>query len=57
MCQAIKDIKNDGIKEGRMEGILNSIKSLMKTLNLSAEQAMNALEVPEDKRAYYLAQI
>ena len=31
----------------------DSIKKLMKNMNLTIDQAMNALEVPEDKRAKY----
>ena len=30
-----------------------SIKNLMKNMNLTIDQAMNALEVPEDKREKY----
>lgn len=61
MCQAIKDIRANSIAEGRAEGhaegLIKSIKSLMETMNLSAEQAMNALKVPEAERAEYLARI
>ena len=31
----------------------DSIKKLMKTMNWTIDQAMNALEVPEDKREKY----
>ena len=31
----------------------DSIKKLMKNMNLTIDQAMNALEVPEDKREKY----
>ena len=31
----------------------DSIKKLMKNMNLTIDQAMNALEVPEDKREIY----
>lgn len=31
----------------------DSIKKLMKNMNLTIDQAMNALEVPEDKRKKY----
>ena len=40
--------------EKRIElSLTDSIKKLMKNANLTIEQAMNALEVPEDKREKY----
>lgn len=46
-----------GIEKGIEKGIelnqTDSIKKLMKNMNLTIEQAMNALEVPEDKREKY----
>lgn len=41
-----------GIEQGIEKGI-DSIKKLMKNMNLTIEQAMNALEIPEDKREKY----
>ena len=35
----------------------DSIKKLMKNMNWTIDQAMNALEVPEDKREKYLKTI
>ena len=41
-------------REKRIElSLTDSIKKLMKNANLTIEQAMNALEVPEDKREKY----
>lgn len=45
--------RKDGLQEGLAEGTLSSIKSLMETLGLSIEAAMNALKVPEDERSKY----
>ena len=42
-----------GIKKGIELSLTNSIKKLMKNMNLTIEQAMNTLEVPEDKREKY----
>lgn len=50
---ARKDGLQEGRVEGRVEGTLSSIKSLMETLGLSIEAAMNALKVPEDERSKY----
>ena len=45
--------RKDGLQEGRMEGTLSNIKSLMETLGLSIEAAMTALKVPEEERSKY----
>ena len=53
VCKAIQDIKADGILEGIEIGraeLINSIKSLMTKMNLSADEAMEILDIPEDKR-------
>lgn len=45
--------REEGLKEGREKGReeekLNSIKSLMKKLNLTLEQAMDVLDVPKSE--------
>ena len=50
--------REEGRQEGRQEGIqqslLNSIKSIMETLNLSSQEAMNALKIPASERSHYL---
>ena len=38
---------------GRQEERVASIQKLMKTMNLSAEQAMDALEIPQKERVQY----
>ena len=42
-----------GIEKGIELNLTDSIKKLMKNMNLTIDQAMNALEVPEDKREKY----
>ena len=46
VCKAIEDIRLEGIEIGQT----NSIKSLMAKQNLSADEAMEILDIPEDKR-------
>ena len=53
VCKAIQDIKADGILEGIEIGQTNSIKSPMAKQNLSADEAMEILDIPEDKRESY----
>lgn len=43
----------EGRVEGRAEGIISSLKSLMATLGMSVEEAMNALRIPENERGTY----
>lgn len=53
MCKAWEDMKvkaaKEAAKEMQEETLLQNLNSLMRTLHLSAEQAMAALEVPEAK--------
>lgn len=51
LCNLSKNVEEKGIKkglkEGLKEGILTSIQNLMESMNWTAEQAMEALKVPE----------
>ncbi|HJC36597.1 MAG TPA: hypothetical protein H9702_05645, partial [Candidatus Merdibacter merdavium] len=65
MSDLWRGVENRGIRKGRAEGLatgraegraeekLNAIKSLMKKLNFTMEQAMNALDVPESEQERY----
>lgn len=44
----------EGMEKGMTDGIFRPLKNLMETLNLTAEQAMAALKVPEDERWKYM---
>ncbi len=50
MCQAIKEM----IEDGRQEGMAIAIKNLMHNLKWTAEQAMEALGIPQEERGKYL---
>ena len=43
--------------ETKKETLLNSIRNLMETMKCTAQQAMDALEVPADKQEEYRALI
>ena len=45
--------RNDGLREGRSEGILSSIRNLMKNMSLPAKQAMDALSIPPAEQKQY----
>ncbi len=69
MCVAVENMKRkaleEGIREGKREGIregaektlLESVKNLMDTMKWSAEQAMEALKVPEGDQEKYLKRL
>lgn len=50
MCKIMEDLLNEARDEGKKETLLDSIRSLMETMNFSAQQAMDALKVPVDKQ-------
>ncbi len=54
VAKGIAKGRAEGIAKGRAEGIVSSIRSLMETLDFSAEQAMAALKIPEAERQSYL---
>lgn len=39
-----------GIEQGLEQGLKTNIKNLMETMNISLDQALDLLKVPEDKR-------
>ncbi len=62
MCKAWEDMRNEGIEIGIQQGIQTghneeqqkNVMSLMKTMNLSLEQALDALEISEnDRKKFY----
>ena len=48
-----KEGRKEGIKEGAQQDRAASLRSLITKLKLSAEQAMDLLEVPTDERPIY----
>ena len=57
MCKAVKEIKEEGRLEGREETIVDSIQKLMRTMTLTAQQAMEALEIPPADQQRYLTML
>ena len=50
MLKGIEKGMEQGIEQGVLKGKLESIKSLMNSMNLSLEEAMKILNVPEEER-------
>ena len=55
--QGIDIGKQQGIKQGKFETTLANIQSLITTLSLTAEKAMDALNIPLEERAQYLPKL
>jgi flagellar biosynthesis/type III secretory pathway protein FliH len=56
-ANGIEEGMERGIQRGMEEGILSSISNLMKSMKLTAEQAMDALGIPKNERASYNAKL
>ena len=54
MCKLMEDLQNEAREEAKKETLLDNIRSLMETMNLTAQQAMNALKIPADKQKEYV---
>ncbi len=54
---AMKVREEEAREEGMEKGILTSIRNLMKSLNLSAKQAMDALLIPPAEQEKYASQL
>ena len=61
MCQALEELMKDKIAEERADeriGVrLSDIKELMRNMKLSADQAMNALGIPDAEQSKYSAML
>ncbi len=57
LMMELKQQRREGREEGRTQEQLASIRNLMETLHLSAQQAMDALKIPADKREANSAQL
>lgn len=53
MCKAIDDLILDGEQRGGEHAHLTDLKNLIKNLNLTADQAMDALSIPTEVRPKY----
>ena len=61
MCEALKELMKEEIQEARQEAVdlerVHSIKCLMQNLNLTADQAMEALSIPLADQKKYTARM
>jgi hypothetical protein len=61
MGDALRELMKDELEEahasGIEEGLLSSVGNLMKSMHLSAEEAMKALGIPKEKMDFYGAKL
>ena len=53
----IREGISQGMEEGRDNTIISSIRSMMKNLKISAEEAMESLDIPKSERSKYMAKL
>ena len=57
MCQALMELMKDEVQEERDKVTTDYIRNLMDSMNLSAEEAMEALRVPEERRKVFIVKL
>ena len=57
MCRAMEKMRDETAAEQNIKTLLVSVKNLMKNMNLSPEQAMDAMGISEDDRKMLLQRI
>ena len=55
--KGLREGRREGLQQGRQEGLEQAIKNLIKNANMTLEQAMAVLEVPENDRVMYAGKI
>ena len=55
--QGVEDGEARGEARGETHGIIHSLRKMVKNLRMPAEQAMDALEIPQEERAKYSAML
>ena len=57
LMMELKQQRREGYTEGQDSERLNSIRNLMESLHLTAQQAMDALKIPAKDQPKYASQI
>lgn len=57
MCEALRELFAEELKESREDGISQNIRTMMKNLKMTAQQAMDVLEIPVEERSMYLEKL
>lgn len=54
MCKAVEELAEKWAEESRLDTIVNNVRSIMESMQLTTEQAMDALKISEEDRAVLL---
>ena len=57
MCQVMEELRDESIQRGVEMNRLESIKTVLRKLKYTAQQAMEFLDIPEAEQPKYLAKI
>ena len=57
MCKALEDLMQDKIEEKQEQQTVKNIKAMMKNLKLTAEQALQALDISDSDKPRYMAML
>ncbi len=57
MCKAMDELIAEGKAEGMVENLMQNIKTLMRKMKITAEEAMETLDVPVEERGEYFARL
>ena len=55
--QESRQLRDESIQRGIDQTRIESIKSIMETLKLTAQQAMDALKIPKGEQGKYMARL
>lgn len=59
MCKAMEDMRREAMEKGMEKGTENerirNIRNLMESFNMTAEQVMNGMKIPQSEQGKYLA--
>lgn len=57
MCQALMELMKDEVDEKIDAVVLQNIRNVMNSMNISAEQAMDAMGISEEKRIVFASEL
>ena len=57
MCEVMEQLRDESIQRGIDQNRVESIKNIMETLKLTAQQAMDALKIPKGEQGKYMARL
>ena len=57
ITEGLEQGRAQGIAQGRADSIVDSIRNISESLGLSAEEAMDALKIPESERDNYISKL